>query len=86
VTAPAAPPKPKRIRPIQSGAPSTFQTGAPSTFQNFFGLNTGPHPMQPLQPGQAAPPRPPGVPGVPRPPGNVGRSASVPPTPGFFPQ
>jgi hypothetical protein len=78
VTAPAAPPKPKRIRPIQSGTPSTFQ--------NFFGLGAAPRPVQPPQPGQAAPPRTPGAPGVPRPPGNVGRSASVPPTPGFFPQ
>jgi hypothetical protein len=77
-TAPAAPPKPKRIRPIQSGTPSTFQ--------NFFGLNTAPRPVQPPQPGQAAPPRAPAAPGVLRPPGNVGRSASVPPAPGFFPQ
>ncbi len=77
--APAAPPKPKRIRPIQSGTPGTFQ--------NFFGLNTAPRPVQQtLQPGQAAPPRAPAAPSVPRPPGNVGRSASVPPPPGFFPQ
>ncbi len=54
--APAAPPKPKRIRPIQSGAPGTFQ--------NFFGLNTAPRPLQqPPQPGQAAPPRVPTAPG-----------------------
>ena len=77
-TAPAGPPKPKRIRPIQSGTSGTFQ--------NFFGLNTAPRPVQPPQPGQAAPPRAPAPPGVPRPPGNVGRSASVPPPPGFFPQ
>ena len=78
-SAPAAPPKPKRIRPIQSGTPGTFQ--------NFFGLNTAPRPLQqPPQPGLAAPPRAPAAPGVPRPPGNVGRSASVPPPPGFFPQ
>jgi hypothetical protein len=77
--APAAPPKPKRIRPIQSGTPGTFQ--------NFFGLNTAPRPVQqPPQPGQLAPPRAPAAPGVLRPPGNVGRSASVPPPPGFFPQ
>jgi uncharacterized protein len=78
-TAPAGPPKPKRIRPIQSGTPGTFQ--------NFFGLNTAPRPVQPQpQPGQVAPPRAPAAPGVLRPPGNVGRSASVPPPPGFFPQ
>jgi len=75
--APAAPPKPKRIRPIQSGTPGTFR--------DFFGLNTAPRPLQqPPQPGQAAPPRAPAAPGVPRPPGNVGRSASVPPAPGFL--
>jgi hypothetical protein len=78
VAAPTAPPKPKKLRPIQSGTPSTFQ--------NFFGLGAAPRPVQPPQPGQAAPPRAPGAPGVPRPPGNVGRSASVPPTPGFFAQ
>jgi uncharacterized protein len=77
--APAAPPKPKRIRPIQSGTPGTFR--------DFFGLNTAPRPLQqPPQPGQAAPPRAPIAPGVPRPPGNVGRSASVPQAPGFIPQ
>jgi hypothetical protein len=77
--APAAPPKPKRIRPIQSGTPGTFR--------DFFGLNTAPRPLQqPPQPAQAAPPRAPIAPGVPRPPGNVGRSASVPQAPGFIPQ
>ncbi|WP_213741280.1 DUF459 domain-containing protein [Bradyrhizobium sp. dw_411] len=75
--APAAPPKPKKLRPIQSGVPSTFR--------DFFGVNTAPRLLQPPQPGQAAP-RAPGAPGVPRPPGSVGRSASVPPAPGFFPQ
>jgi uncharacterized protein len=64
--APAGPPKPKKIRPIQSGAPS---------LRDFFGI--GPRP-----PTAAAPPaRSPA--GPPRPPGNVGRSASV---PGFFAQ
>jgi uncharacterized protein len=79
-TAPAAPPKPKKLRPIQPGAPSTFR--------DFFGLNTAPRLVQPPQPGQAAPPPPraPAAPGVPRPPGNVGRSASVPPAPGFLAQ
>jgi hypothetical protein len=77
--APAAPPRPKRIRSIQSGSSGTFQ--------NFFGLNTAPRPVQqPPQPGQFAPPRAPAAPGVPRPPGNVGRSASVPPAPGFLAQ
>jgi uncharacterized protein len=65
------PPKPKKLRPIQSGTPLV---------RDFFGF--GGAPRQP-QPPQAAPPRPPGVL---RPPGNVGRSASVPPAPGFFAQ
>jgi hypothetical protein len=71
---PATPPKPKKLRPLQSGTPS---------FQNFFGLGAAPRPLQ-LQPPQAAPPRAPGAPGVPRPPANVGRSASVPPVPGLI--
>jgi hypothetical protein len=62
VIAPAGPPKPKKLRPIQSATPS---------LRDFFGLGTAPR--QPT-----APPR---GPAVPRPPGNVGRSASV---PGFF--
>jgi hypothetical protein len=69
--APATPPKPKRLHPIQSSTP---------LFRDFFGLGIAPR--QP-QPPQAAPPR---APGVPRPPGNVGRSASVPPPPGLFAQ
>ncbi len=74
VAAPAAPPKPaKRLRPIQPGPPSAG---------NFFGFGNPPPrqiapPPQQLQP----PPRGPIAPGAPRPPGNVGRSASV---PGFF--
>jgi hypothetical protein len=68
---PATPPKPKKLRPIQSGTPS---------FRDFFGFGTAPR--QPQLP-QAAPPR---APGVLRPPANVGRSASVPPQPGFFAQ
>ena len=69
--APATPPKPKKTRPVQSGTPSTFR--------EFFGLGT----PRPQPPPQAAPPR---APGIPRPPGNVGRSASVPPSAGFFAQ
>jgi hypothetical protein len=64
VTAPGAPPKPKKPLPAQSGTPS---------FQNFFGFGNAQR-----KPSPAPPPR---APGAPRPPGNVGRSASV---PGFF--
>jgi hypothetical protein len=69
VAAPEAPPKPKKPRAVQSGTP-TFQPGPPP-FRDFFGLGNG-------APRQSPPPR---APNVPRPPGNVGRSASV---PGFF--
>src|SRR5882724_2986981 len=62
----AAPSKPKRSAPLQSNAP--FQP-APAS-RNFFGLGSPPRQVQP-QP-------PPRAPNVPRPPGNVGRSASVP--------
>jgi hypothetical protein len=58
--APPTPPKPKKVRPIQSGTPSV---------RDFFGFGNAPR-----QP-------PPRAPTAPRPPGNVGRSASV---PGFF--
>jgi uncharacterized protein len=68
---PATPPKPKKLHPIQSSTP---------LFRDFFGLGIAPR--QP-QPPQTAPPR---APGVLRPPGNVGRSASVPPPPGLFAQ
>src|SRR6202048_1893576 len=60
-TVPATPPKPKKLRPIQSGTPSV---------RDFFGFGNAPHQ-----------PQAPHTPTVPRPPGNVGRSASV---PGFF--
>ncbi len=56
---PSAPPKPKKLRPVQSGTPP------------FFGFGNAPRQQPP----------PPRAPTVPRPPGNVGRSASV---PGFF--
>ena len=78
---PATPPKPKKLRPIQSNAPANL----PAPFSNFFGFGLGAAP-RPLQPPQVGPPRAPFVPGVPRPPGNVGRSASAPPQPGFFAQ
>jgi hypothetical protein len=52
--------------PAQSGAP--VQSGTPS-IRDFFGFGTTPR--------QPAPP--PRAPGPPRPPGNVGRSAEVPP-------
>ena len=64
VVVPGAPPKSKKLRPIQSGTPS---------LRDIFGLGVAPR-----QP--AAQPGPRG-PNAPRPPGNVGRSASV---PGFF--
>jgi uncharacterized protein len=57
--APSTPPKPKKVRPIQSGTPSV---------RDFFGFGNAPR-------------QPPRAPTAPRPPGNVGRSASV---PGFF--
>jgi uncharacterized protein len=60
VAAPGTPPKPKKVRPIQSGTPS------PRDFFSFGNAPRQPFPRQPT---------------VPRPPGNVGRSASV---PGFF--
>ena len=59
--APNTPPKPKKLRPVQSGTPPV---------RDFFGFGNAP---------RAAPP--PRTPAIPRPPGNVGRSASV---PGFF--
>jgi hypothetical protein len=61
VAAPGTPPKPKKLRPIQSGTPS---------MRDFFGFGNAPRQ-----------PQAPRTPTVPRPPGNVGRSASV---PGFF--
>jgi hypothetical protein len=66
VAAPGGPPKPKKLRPIQSATPS---------LRDFFGLGTTPR-----QPAPTPPPAQRG-PAVQRPPGNVGRSASV---PGFF--
>ena len=68
VTAPAAaPPKPvvKRLRPAQSEPPA---------IGNFFGFGAAPRQVAPPPP----PPRGPLAPAAPRPPGNVGRSASVP--------
>jgi hypothetical protein len=65
VTVPGTPPKPKKPVPVQSSTP--FQSGTPS-LRNFFGFGNPPLQLQP----------PPRTPNVPRPPGNVGRSASVP--------
>jgi uncharacterized protein len=59
VIAPGTPPKPKKLRPAQSGSP----------FGNLFGFGSAPRQPQP-PPARA--------PTAPRPPGNVGRSASVP--------
>ena len=64
-------PQPQQIRPAQTGTPS---------LREFFG-GFGTAPRQPPPPA-AAPPRGPTAPGAPRPPGNVGRSAAVPPPPG----
>jgi uncharacterized protein len=67
VAAPATPPKPKKqFRPVQSGTPSVG---------NFFSFGAPQRQIAPPPPSQRAPAAPP------RPPGNVGRSASV---PGFF--
>ncbi len=61
--------QPMQIRPAQTNQPS---------LRDFFG-GFGPAPRQPGPPPPAAGPRAPAAPGVPRPPGNVGRSAEVPP-------
>ncbi|HEY2212768.1 MAG TPA: SGNH family hydrolase [Bradyrhizobium sp.] len=63
------PPKPKKLRPIQSALPPRRDFFSPPP-GDFFGFGNAPR----------QPPVPRG-PGVPRPPGNVGPSASV---PGFF--
>jgi uncharacterized protein len=60
----APPPKPKKVRPIQSSAPSAPQSSPPSG--GFFGF------------GNAQRQPPPRSPGVSRPPGNVGPSAAFP--------
>ncbi|HZC95675.1 MAG TPA: DUF459 domain-containing protein, partial [Bradyrhizobium sp.] len=68
--APNAPPKPKKhFRPAQA-ASSPAQATSPSIRDFFGGLGA---------PGQPAPPPAQRTPGPPRPPGNVGRSAEVPP-------
>ena len=80
-SAPDAPPKPKTVRPVQSGTvqsgtaqSGTAQSSPPPSglplIRNFFGFGNVQR--------QAPPPR---APNVPRPPGNVGPSASA---PGFF--
>ena len=77
---PQQPPQPqqkRQFRPTQTEQPSLpAQTGQPSLRDFFGGFGTAPR--QPAPPA-AGPPRTPIVPGVPRPPGNVGRSAEVPP-------
>ena len=77
---PQQPPQPQQkrpFRPAQTEQPSLpAQTGQPSLRDFFGGFGTAPR--QPAPPA-AGPPRTPIVPGVPRPPGNVGRSAEVPP-------
>jgi uncharacterized protein len=77
---PQQPPQPqqkRQFRPAQTEQPSLpAQTGQPSLRDFFGGFGTAPR--QPAPPA-AGPPRTPIVPGVPRPPGNVGRSAEVPP-------
>jgi hypothetical protein len=64
----AGPAKPKKPAPLQSNAP--FQPAPPAS-RNFFGFGNPP-------PRQVQPQPLPRGPNVPRPPGNVGRSASVP--------
>jgi hypothetical protein len=69
---PDAPPKPKTVRPAQSGTAQASQPQpGPPPARNFFGF--GNPPRQPTPPPRA--------PGVPRPPANVGPSALA---PGFF--
>jgi uncharacterized protein len=65
----AAPPKPKKPRPLQAG---TSPPSGPLPLRNFFGFGNTARPPQPAPPQGQRPPRPPG---------NVGPSASV---PGFF--
>jgi hypothetical protein len=66
--APTAPPKPQQKKVFRPA-----QTTPPTSLRDFFGgFGTAPRPAAP----PAAAPR---APGVPRPPGNVGRSAEVPP-------
>jgi uncharacterized protein len=65
-TVAAAPPKPKKPRPVQS---ATQPPSATPPLGNFFGFGNTARPPQPAQPPGQRPPRPPG---------NVGRSASVP--------
>ena len=67
---PHAPPKPEEAGPVRSGA---VQSGAPS-LRDFFGFGNAPPRQRRRRPPRAPMP-------APRPPGNVGRSASV---PGFF--
>ena len=74
---PTQPQQKRPFRPAQTEQPSLpAQTGQPSLRDFFGGFGTAPR--QPAPPA-AGPPRTPIVPGVPRPPGNVGRSAEVPP-------
>jgi uncharacterized protein len=60
---PAAPPKPKKVRPIQSGSPS---------IRDFFGFGNAPRPPQ------AAQPQPQGPRSPLRPPASIGRAAWAP--------
>ena len=73
-TAPAGPPKPKKLVPLQPG--TALQPAAPPqpALRNFFGFGSPPPASLPRQ----LQPTPRG-PNIPRPPANVGRSASVPP-------
>ncbi|ANV99417.1 SGNH family hydrolase [Bradyrhizobium icense] len=63
------PPPPTQIRPTQNNGPS---------LRDFFG-GFGATPRPPAPPAAAPPRGPAALPGAPRPPGNVGRSAEVPP-------
>jgi hypothetical protein len=66
-------PPPMQIRPAQNNGPSLRDF-----FGGFGGGGFGAGPRPPAPP-SAAPSRGPAAPGAPRPPGNVGRSAEVPP-------
>jgi hypothetical protein len=73
---PLQPQQRRQFRPPQAEQPSLpAQTGQPSLRDFFGGFGTTPRQAPPA----AGPQRTPIVPGAPRPPGNVGRSAEVPP-------
>jgi len=77
-TQPQTPPKSKRLPNAQGGPVPQGPPPSSPSIRNFFGFGAPPAPRQ-LQPQPRATAPPPGPNAPPRPPGNVGRSASVPP-------